>query len=121
MVRDDGQWFQVAKVSQLPPRATVRFTAGAVEGHLVRRGDDLMALSAICSHLPCTLLWQDDNDDFLCPCHGVTFQPSGELKQSRRSYEPLTRLEVKVNGDEVLVWSIGKDMYSHHAKPFTET
>lgn len=117
IVRENGRWFPVARLSALAERATLRFTAGALEGHLVKRGNELTALSAICSHLPCTLVWRDADDDFLCPCHDATFHADGEQKFALRPYPPLTRFQAKVEGDQVFVWSIGEDGPRSSSKP----
>lgn len=106
LIRDNGHWFNVARLSELPANATRRFTAGALEGHLVRRGDQIHAVSAICSHQPCSLVYQEKQDNFLCPCHNATFLVSGEPRQTDRSYGPLTRINVAVQDDQVMVWSI---------------
>ncbi|MSQ09555.1 MAG: Rieske (2Fe-2S) protein [Dehalococcoidia bacterium] len=85
MVRDNGRWFTVAHLSELREKQVVRFTAGSVEGHLVKYGNKVHALSAICSHLPCTLTYRDGSNDFLCPCHDVSFDLRGEAVNVRRS------------------------------------
>lgn len=105
-MRDNGRWFTVARLSDLSERATLRFSAGALEGHLVRLGGEVTALSAICSHMPCSLVWREADDDFLCPCHDATFYPDGELKFARRPYPPLTRFRARVEEGQVFVWSI---------------
>lgn len=109
LIRENGRWFPIARLSELTERATLRFTAGALEGHLVKRGNEVDALSAICSHMPCSLVYRDADDDFLCPCHDATFHTNGEQKFARRPYAPLTKFQVKVKGDRVMVWSIGED------------
>ena len=43
---------------------------------VVRRGETLFAVSAICTHRKCKLA-TDANGSFLCPCHGLTFDPGG--------------------------------------------
>jgi len=108
MVRDNGHWFAVAKLSELKEKQVVRFTAGSVEGHLVKYGHKVHALSAICSHLPCTLSYREGSNDFLCPCHDVAFNTRGEAVNVRRPLDPLTPIQVSINGDDVLVWSIGE-------------
>ncbi len=118
IVRANGRWFAVAKLSDLPAHAVVRFTAGALEGHLVRQGDSIVALSAICSHLPCTLVYQEQQQDFLCPCHDATFALNGDFKAGRRPYDPLTHLETRIEDGQVLVWSIGEAVPSEQATPY---
>ena len=36
-------------------------------------------LSPICPHLGCIVRWVGAEDKFICPCHGGTFTPTGEL------------------------------------------
>ena len=45
---------------------------------LVRRGDQLVAYSSICTHRTCPLNAQADGS-FLCTCHGSTFDPQGHV------------------------------------------
>ena len=47
---------------------------------IVRRGERLFALSAICTHKTCKLKAERDRS-FYCPCHGSTFDPSGHVTQ----------------------------------------
>lgn len=108
MVRDNGRWYAVARLSELREKQVVRFSAGAVEGHLVKYGNKVHALSAICSHLPCTLTYREATNDFLCPCHDVTFNTRGEPVNVRRPLDPLTPIQVSIEGDNVMVWSIGE-------------
>jgi cytochrome b6-f complex iron-sulfur subunit len=47
---------------------------------LVRKQDGgLVALSAVCPHLGCIVLWEKDKQDFLCPCHAGYFTPDGDV------------------------------------------
>src|SRR5258707_10506076 len=45
---------------------------------VVRRGDKLFALSAICTHRKCKLAAEPDRS-FYCKCHGSTFDPVGHV------------------------------------------
>jgi Rieske Fe-S protein len=40
---------------------------------------ELHTYSAICTHLGCTLTWNDSEKSFDCPCHGSRFSPSGDV------------------------------------------
>jgi Rieske Fe-S protein len=73
---------------------------------IVRRGANLFAISAICTHRFCKLDAEKDKS-FYCPCHGSTFDADGKLTQgpARRDlpvYETSTDAEgnlwVKVGG-----------------------
>jgi Rieske Fe-S protein len=39
----------------------------------------LAVLSAVCTHLGCTVPWIDKQNKFLCPCHQAIFDPDGKL------------------------------------------
>ena len=41
-------------------------------------GDQFEVLSAICPHLGCSVSWQPAQNEFVCPCHGGRFAPSGK-------------------------------------------
>jgi len=47
---------------------------------VIRRGNQLFALSAICTHRKCKLDAQRDQS-FLCPCHGSTFDAAGHVTE----------------------------------------
>lgn len=47
---------------------------------IVRQGEKLFALSAICTHKRCGLR-ADRDRSFYCPCHGSTFNPDGHVTQ----------------------------------------
>lgn len=47
---------------------------------LVRRGADLSALSAICTHRNCQLEAEADKT-YYCPCHGSTFDADGKVTE----------------------------------------
>jgi Rieske Fe-S protein len=45
---------------------------------IIRQGQTLFALSAICTHRKCKLIAEPDNS-FYCKCHGSTFDPAGRV------------------------------------------
>jgi Rieske Fe-S protein len=62
------------------------FTPGSVtavpEGqfHLVCLSDgSFLALSKSCTHLGCSVPWNEDERKFICPCHGSTFDLHGNV------------------------------------------
>ncbi|MBV9670469.1 MAG: Rieske 2Fe-2S domain-containing protein [Acidobacteriales bacterium] len=40
---------------------------------------ELIVLSAVCTHLGCTVPWNDKEQKFICPCHLGIFAPDGTL------------------------------------------
>jgi Rieske Fe-S protein len=50
---------------------------------LVRSEDGgFLALSLICSHLGCSVIWDQAKDQFLCPCHSSAFDKFGNVINS---------------------------------------
>jgi Rieske Fe-S protein len=45
---------------------------------VIRQGEKLFALSAICTHRKCKLSAEPDRS-FYCKCHGSTFDPAGHV------------------------------------------
>jgi len=69
---------------------------------VVRRGEKLFALSAICTHKKCRLT-SEPNRSFYCPCHGSTFDPAGHVTQGPAQRD-LPVFTTSVNeGGELLV------------------
>ena len=50
---------------------------------LVRAEDGgFLALSLICSHLGCSVLWDKTKNQFICPCHSSAFDKFGNVINS---------------------------------------
>jgi len=105
--QDRGQWMPVLALDQLSEGKPVRFGAGGIEGYLVREGDRVRALSAVCTHMGCLINWSTFRDRFECPCHGATFEKSGAPSPKYVStLKSLPRLEVRVQEGQVEVFSV---------------
>ena len=49
--------------------------------YLVRLLDGgFMALSLRCTHLGCSINWEEDKNRFICPCHSSAFHINGEVQ-----------------------------------------
>jgi cytochrome b6-f complex iron-sulfur subunit len=122
LVAGEGFWSPVASVSELPPGSALRFSTAAFDGYVINDGGDIRALSSVCTHMGCTLHFRSDWQDLRCPCHGASFDLHGELANGRDrwrqsggyrgdaqaypiSLPPLVRPKVKVDGDQVFVWT----------------
>jgi cytochrome b6-f complex iron-sulfur subunit len=102
LVPTGGTWQQVATLADLADGRPRRFSAGAVQGVLVPRPDGgVHALSAVCTHMGCLL--QARADSLLCPCHGASFDLSGNPVDREYLTTPLPRLRSRVVGDRVEV------------------
>lgn len=73
----NGRWVDVAAVSDLTEGHGRHVVAGGVSAFVFRRGDSVTAVSAICSHLPCELWWDQGKANLMCPCHPASFTADG--------------------------------------------
>ncbi len=63
---------------------------------------ELKALTATCTHLACTVQYRGDRSDIWCACHNGVYDVNG-TNTSGPPPRPLTKLEVAVRGDKVVV------------------
>jgi Rieske Fe-S protein len=66
---------------------------------IVRRGANLFALAAICTHKNCKLDAEPDKT-FYCPCHGSTFDPDGHVTEGPAVRDlPVYEISTDENGN----------------------
>lgn len=92
----NGTWVDVGALADLAEGKGTRVTAGAVGAFVFRRGDNVHAVSAICSHLPCELWWENEGAVLACPCHPVSFNPDGSATDASSALPPLNTVHVRV-------------------------
>jgi menaquinol-cytochrome c reductase iron-sulfur subunit len=63
---------------------------------------NLQVLTSICPHLGCTVPWNEEKKEFICPCHGATFAPDGS-RISGPSLRGMDTLETSVESGQLLV------------------
>jgi cytochrome b6-f complex iron-sulfur subunit/menaquinol-cytochrome c reductase iron-sulfur subunit len=109
-----GRWVRTVKLDQLkegePKRVAViddRRDAWTIEKHvelgsvwLVKHGSDVVAFSAVCPHLGCSVNSADAG--FACPCHTSAFEMDGKRK-SGPSPRDLDRLATRIEEGHVAV------------------
>ena len=62
----------------------------------------LAVLTSICPHLGCTVPWNKEKKQFVCPCHGGTFFADGS-RVSGPSQRGMDTLETSVQDGQLLV------------------
>jgi menaquinol-cytochrome c reductase iron-sulfur subunit len=62
----------------------------------------LRVLSSICPHLGCTVLWDEEKKEFVCPCHESIFAADG-ARVSGPSLRGMDTLEASVQDGQLLV------------------
>ena len=86
------------KKSEIPPRGALVYRNSRVA--VIRREEEIYALSLVCTHLGCTV--NVTPNDLVCPCHGSVFDREGMVLKGP-SNKPLERLEVREQGDSLVV------------------
>lgn len=67
---------------------------------IVREGDRLYAMSAMCTHRGCVVRKKDDG--LLCPCHGSTFEKNGKpTKEPAKA--ALFRYAISINSENRVI------------------
>jgi menaquinol-cytochrome c reductase iron-sulfur subunit len=62
----------------------------------------LRVLTSICPHLGCTVPWNKDKHQFVCPCHGASFAPDG-TRVGGPSLRGMDTLETSARDGQLLV------------------
>jgi menaquinol-cytochrome c reductase iron-sulfur subunit len=65
------------------------------------RQGKLLVLTSICPHLGCTVPWNKEKNQFVCPCHGATFAADG-TRVSGPSLRGMDTLETSVQDGQLL-------------------
>lgn len=64
--------------------------------------NEVVALSAVCTHLRCIIKWSQETRAFLCPCHAGAFDRNGNVL-SGPPQKPLPQYAAEVRADEIVV------------------
>ena len=76
---------------------------GSLPVLLVRTGEtEWRAFSAVCSHLNCTVQYQEANHQIWCACHNGHYDLEGR-NIAGPPPRPLTPFDINLNGDEIVI------------------
>ena len=73
----NGLWVDVGAFADFAPGQARMVKAAAVGAFVTRTGDNVAAVSSICSDLPCELWWDSSQHELVCPCHNRSFTTQG--------------------------------------------
>ena len=89
---------------KLAKGSALMFKFGSRPGVLIHHQDDSWtALSAVCTHLGCTVQYEPELNRIHCNCHGGVYDPVTGKNVSGPPPKPLTRYSTVVNDNGVLV------------------
>lgn len=94
--------FVTVPLADLPEGRRVVVKVGTTPVELRRVGDEVIALSLLCTHQGCVVAWQQDIQQYKCPCQGAWFDEMGDVIAGPTT-KPLLRFPVTRQGDGVHV------------------
>ena len=89
---------------KLPAGAALTFKFGGRPALLIHHADGAWtALSAVCTHLGCTVAYEADNKRIHCACHNGVYDPKTGANVSGPPPKPLPAFAVNVTDGKVVV------------------
>jgi cytochrome b6-f complex iron-sulfur subunit len=90
-------------VGELKPNSAKTFRFGSKPALLVRTADgEYRSMSAVCTHLGCTVQYQPETQQVWCPCHNGRYNLSGRNIEGPPP-RPLLTYDVQIRGEEIRV------------------
>ena len=98
-----GDQVVAGKVGDLKPNGAKIFRFGSRPALLVMTAEgEYRALSAVCTHLGCTVQYRSDQHEIWCACHNGFYDLNGR-NVSGPPPRPLETYQVNVRGEEIFV------------------
>ena len=97
-------------LADLPPEHSKVLKVGGKLVIVARQGDQVYALSAVCTHLGCIVHWKDKGepgmkmgDNLHCACHDAFFDLKTGKVLGGPAPQPLQTFPVKVTPDQIVI------------------
>ena len=114
-IRVEQEWVEVGDISKLAPGAPAEMTfrRNRVDGWKVisekttvwvtrSQNNQVTAFAPQCTHLGCAYHWEENKNEFVCPCHNSIFSIDGSVVDGPAT-RSLDRYDTKLQGDKLLV------------------
>jgi Rieske Fe-S protein len=111
-----GRWFDFGPVEDLNPGAVemLSYEFMVKDGWLVlpqrgfvwaktEDGGKLRVFSSTCTHLACNVIWREEEEIFVCPCHSGQFDANGKNIAGPPT-KPLAVLEHKIEDGNLKIF-----------------
>lgn len=112
--RREEKWIEAGSVEELAAgqfnRVGLVYDAkdGWLEGKIKQlvyvkiNGEDVIALSATCTHLGCNVIYDEQSGGFKCPCHAGVYDANGK-NISGPPPKPLARLDARIEDGKLFI------------------
>jgi menaquinol-cytochrome c reductase iron-sulfur subunit len=114
-LRRQNDWVEAGDISQLEPGTPVEMTfrRNRIDGWKVTSEkstawvvklskDQVVAYAPQCTHLGCAYHWDQEKDQFVCPCHNSLFSVEGKVLDGPAP-RPLDRYQTRLQGNELML------------------
>ncbi len=109
---------EIATVTEIPRGSVFPYRSGRLYiCHLDDGG--FIAVSIRCTHLGCSIEWNKDKKEFLCPCHHSMFSLRGDVLNPPAT-RPLDYYPMKIEHGSILV-DLGRPVTRKHFSKSQET
>lgn len=95
-----GSVVPAGNVEEFKPGAVSHVPAGRF--YLSRVDEGFLAMWQRCTHLGCTIPWDEEAGEFRCPCHSSVFNTRGEVV-SGPAPRPMDLFPVEIRDGEIFV------------------
>ena len=111
---ENEKLFEAGLISQFPQKTVTPFRNGHF--YLVRLEDGgFIAMSIKCSHLGCSIMWDEKENEFVCPCHSSKFTLTGEVTDPPAP-RPLDIYEIDIKDGRIFINLNKKNKRSEYEK-----
>jgi cytochrome b6-f complex iron-sulfur subunit len=94
----------LGKLADFPPGTAKNFQFGSLAALFIHTPDGkLHAYKAKCSHLGCTVQYQEPGNKIYCACHGGTYDPNSGKNVAGPPPKPLGLLVAEVVNGEIVI------------------
>jgi cytochrome b6-f complex iron-sulfur subunit len=94
----------VGKASDFPPGSSKNFQFGSQPALLIALADgSYAAYNAVCTHLGCTVQYEQPKNSISCACHGGQYDPATGKNVSGPPPKPLALLKAEVVKGDIIV------------------
>ncbi|HHJ10973.1 MAG TPA: ubiquinol-cytochrome c reductase iron-sulfur subunit [Bacteroidetes bacterium] len=115
---ETGNFIEIAQVSDVPVGSVLPYRSGRLYiCHLEDGG--FLAVSIKCTHLGCSVEWDEEKKEFICPCHHSMFSLSGEVVNPPAT-RALNIYPIKIENDVIKV-NLEKPILRKHFNKSQET
>jgi cytochrome b6-f complex iron-sulfur subunit len=114
------QLFDAGDINSFQRNSVAIFRSGRF--YLVRLDDGgFLALSLRCTHLGCSINWEEDKQRFICPCHASAFEINGNV-QNPPAPSALDYFPVAIQNGKVMVdigTKLSRDRFNKEQAAYT--